>query len=338
MKIISTAEFRDKLHIEVDSEGLPPPKCVARLVLRAIDRWNIAPTTRLLAYVKRQLAAAELEGDEVGGRVREVCDRLVLLGSIERVYMVGRPHFARAKPRWIRLTDSVAVLTGTHPVSDEDGSDGALDDPMDALVQRVDPSEVEVLAWLRDAGATEWSLDEWRGQPGYVPHLLRRSPNCTDVSLSEFWRTLSAALDTGAQPLSSDAVVRAVAGEAGAFFGSSRGAQPTGRWTETPPDGVWCGARKGYGETQWRPILLSVDGETRRVIDLYDFTEWRWALVARGEAISAPEVVARDDEDVVRFSYPLPDDVLRLMCLVARRVGAWAWRIPDELPDVWSRT
>ena len=206
---------------------------------------------------------------------------------------------------------------------------------MATLVQKFDPRDLDTLAYLKIQGVREWALDDWCGEVGFVDYLLQRNEKFYAPTLVDFWETLvSAILDDGLQ-LSADAAVRVVAGRPGTYFGRGRGAKPDGRWIEVPSNGIWCGVRAGYSESHWQPVLVRVDGERRFALDLHDWNEWKWALLARGRALGNPELSERNDT-VVTFTYPLPDEITRLMHLVADSRSSWKWNVPQELPDIWA--
>ena len=170
---------------------------------------------------------------------------------------------------------------------------------------------------------------------GFVDYMFQRHDEYFEPTLVDFWETLvSSILDDGLK-LSENAAVRVVAGNPGTYFGSGSGAKLEGRWTDVPADGVWCGVRAGYSENHWQPVLVKVDGDSRFVLDLHDWNEWKWALLARGLAVGKPEVCERTNV-AVTFSYPLPDEVTRLMHLIADSRKGWTWNVPQELPELWA--
>ena len=336
MREISRHELSQILRLEVGTDGSPTHGSIAHAICRAVERWQLVPKVRVIAYVLDQLAAAGLTSEDVLARVVEVFDRMVLLGVVEPVDLAGRAHCARAEPRWIRLSDDLAVLTGTTsglevPVAlSRPGAD-----PLANLVVKFNPNHLDTLAYLKAQGVREWTLGDWRGEFGFVEHLLRRNGKSSAPTLENFWEVLIGAMADDGLQLSADAAVRVVAGCPGEYFGTGVRAKPEGRWTATPSDGIWCGVRAGYSEKHWQPILLEVDGEQRVALDLYDFDEWKWALLARGIALKNPERSERIG-DTVAFSYPLPDDIIRLLLLVAESCSGWTWKVPQDVPDVWT--
>lgn len=336
MEKINQQELRADLRFEQDSDEFPTYTSISRSICLTVERWGLAPKTRIITHTKKQLTATGFS-DESLSRVDEVYDRLKQLGTVEEVYLAGRRYCACAKARWIKLTENLGVLTGTifDPSIPLVPIDEAAE-PIAEIVMRFDASNLDTLATLNANGITQWGLDEWLGEPAYVEHLIRRSPENQTTSLVEFWEVLTGEMADMGLSLSDDAEVRAVVGKPGGFFGQRDATPPTGRWTDTPPDGFWCGIRKGYSDVHWQPILLVVDGEHRRSLELYDFTEWKWALLARGRALGEPEIAKRNG-DLVSFTYQLPDDLLRLMRLIGNHQGKWNWKIPVGISELWSR-
>ena len=336
MREISRQELRQALRLEVGADGMPTHSSIAHAICRAVERWQLVPTARVIAHIRKQLAAAGLTSEDGVARVTEVYERLALLGVVEPVDLAGRAHCARAEPRWIRLSDDLAVLTGTTsalkiPVA----LSRAGADLLANLVVKFNPNHLDTLAYLKAQGVREWTLGDWRGELGFVEHLLRRNGKSSAPTLENFWEVLIGTMADDGLQLSADAAVRVVAGCPGDYFGTGVGAKPEGRWTAAPFDGIWCGVRAGYSEKHWQPILLKVDGEQRVALDLYDFDEWKWALLARGLALTNPERSKRTG-DTVAFSYPLPEDIIRLLLLVAESRSGWTWKVPRDVPDVWT--
>jgi len=124
-------------------------------------------------------------------------------------------------------------------------------------------------------------------------------------------------------------------GAPGSYFGRYAATGVEGRWGEQPPNGVWCAYRRGHGDDRWLPTLVSVDGDERRVLDLFDDDEWRWALLARSKAVGAAEVVQRAGGEE-RVTWPLPAQLRAAMDIIGVPTGPWRWRVAEEAPDLWS--
>ena len=336
MELISQAEFAESVGLQWGEDGLPTEACLARAIRRAVERWHIAPKSRVMGHVKTLLRAAGRDDEEARALAAATYERLSLVGGVEPVQLAGRPHCARAAPRWIRLAADLGVVTGTHgdlDVQRAPALDGAAAERTFSL--RFDPTDLEALATLQGHDITEWSLSEWRGELGYVKHLLRRRPSVEAASLEDLWQALVSAMASDGGQVSEDVELRAVTGSPGDYFGSGTGPRLEGRWTNDPPEGLWCGLRKGYSEKHWRRTLVEVSGDRRRVFDLYDDDEWCWALLARGLHLGAPEVAERQG-DSVTFTYPLPRDLERLMSLLSEGRQGWTWVVDERIPDHWS--
>jgi len=295
-----------------------------------VERWASVPAATLTAYIRRQLEAACVWGDPARATLKDVIDRLVLLQDVRRIETDEGWRYIRTLPRWIRLTDEVGVLTGTLPdptlpLLTVD----AADDPLAGLVRRFDPCDRNNQIALRQEGIDEWRLAAWIGQPEYVESLRRYAVE--GRALSDLWPALEAALRVRGLRIEDAGSMRLLCGPPGGFFGKE--SAPSGRWNAATRDGAWCAARRA--DERWLPAIARVaGGQVKRVLDLYDYEERAWALLSRGLAVGAEEVVERD-RATVAFTFPLPRQMERVMALVGWRVGPWSWRIPEELPPLW---
>ena len=336
IKEITRRELRRNLGLEIGADKLPTHRSIAQSICRAVDRWQLVPKLRVITHVRNQLAAVGLTSDDGIARVTEVFERLALLGVVEPVDVGGRAYSARSEPRWIRLSDDLGVLTGTTNFLDLPFAiENPAADPMANFVVKFNPNNLDTLAYLESQGVREWTLGDWRGEFGFVEYLLQRNDKCCTPGLVEFWETLVGAIEDDGLQLSVDAQVRTVEGCSGAYFGRGDREKPDGRWTAMSSDGVWCGVRAGYSDSHWQPVLVKVDGERRLALDLHDWNEWKWTLLARGHALGNPEHSERTGTKV-SFSYPLPDDITRLLLLVADSRKSWTWSVPQDLPELWA--
>ena len=89
------------------------------------------------------------------------------------------------------------------------------------------------------------------------------------------------------------------------------------------------------GDNHWLPTLISVDGDERRALDLFDDDDWRWALLARSKAVGIAEVVHRADGKE-RVTWPLPAQLRAAMDIIGVPAGPWCWRVVEDAPDLWS--
>ena len=206
------------------------------------------------------------------------------------------------------------------------------------LIRRIRVQDDDDLAALHMAGVREISLDEWLQPLGYLRHAARREGRILrsdGVLLSQFWELLEATLVNEGLPLGDDAEVRVVTGEPGTFFGRLYAEHCEGRWSDSTSDGVWCACRRGYGDSHWHPIIMSVNGGERRALDLFDMDEWRWALLGRARRIGPDERIERIDGEV-RLSFPAPSQFAAAMDILGPRRASWSWAVGPGAPDPWK--
>ncbi len=332
LETISRAQFTDDLAL-LDAAGGVSQRAIAGLLRRALNRWGMSPKRAAAGYAADQLRAAALDDVSV---VRTVIQRMVSLGECDEVRIGHEVYLAPAAPRWIHAGDRVAAYLATSRPP-EGMSLLPCTDHCD-IVQRIRVETDDDAALLQAAGAREESLSDWLAPLDYLRHAgrrMRRPARSDDVTLVRFWELLEAALVEEGLPLGADAEVRALAGTPGEFFGRHDAAEPEGRWTVSPPDGVWCAYRRGYGDSHWHPIILAVDGSDRRGLDLYDRDEWCWALLARARRSGAEEEV-RSECGHVHVTFPAPAQLLAAMDIVGSPSAAWSWNVLPGAPDVWA--
>lgn len=337
MRSITQDEFKNQMGLEVGDDGVVTLSSIATLVCTAVQRWRFAPKRQVSGYVKEQLRSANLLGNVAEDRFRFTLDMLIAVGAIESLQISGRAFFANVPVRWIQISPTHAVLTGTVTENERAILSSKNDDSGTLLAPYFNPEDIDLIARLQINGVVEWTLSDWRGENKYVEHLLRRDPRTKDLSLIRYWHVLQDDLNNHGLPMAEDTEVRVVGEKPGTFFGNGKKLSVEGRWTTSPKDGVWCGLRKGYNENHWHPVLVNVTGENRRFIDLYDFDEWDWALLARGRAVGNEEAIERKDE-LVTFTFPIPYDIKRLMLLLGISLAhkSWSWKVPTNCPDYWS--
>jgi hypothetical protein len=240
----------------------------------------------------------------------------------ERRPPTGRQLAANA-PRYVRLGRR-AFICGTldaFPLPCE--AFGGDEDPS-SIVRWVDATEGS-LVQLEEAGLDEWELVDWIGVPGWTPHLERRGV-AGSPAVHALWSALAEGFERFAMPISDPSRCAVVAGDAGGYFGRSDAYD--GRWRRPADaaDGVWCGVLRGYGDQHQRPVIAEVrGGSVTGVMELFDFDEFRWALVARGVATGRHEV-AQMAGDQVAFTFPLPAQWQRLGALC--KSEKWRWTPP----------
>ena len=312
----------------VDAGGELRLSAVASLLREAMLRWGLSPRRSVLKHARDQLAATELPTEQVA----DVLDRLVHMGECAEVTIGHERYVAPAERRWIRVGGGDAVLLG--PVLPPPETPLVPGLPGGHLAQRV-RLESEDGIELESRGVRQVSVAEWLQPLGFERHATRRQGGpirLDQFDLVAFWDQLSQAVSKEGLTLGPDAELRVVAGEPGMFFGGLRAPAPEGRWTDSPPEGIWCGYRRGHGEGRWLPALISVDEGRRRALDLFDDDEWRWALLGRSFALG-PREVAQRTESEYRETWPLPAQLRAAMDIVGVPTGAWRWQVAEDAPD-----
>jgi hypothetical protein len=272
----------------------------------------------------RQFIAAGFEEDLVRARVAEVIDALIEVGDVTPVRLSGKPSLVLSRPQWIRIAEGDLAFLGQQDAGSQ---------PIAAIN-----------GFVRRAAATADTANPidfaaFMGAPGYRRHLARRTSGTGDSTLTEFWSILSSAVRHDGQPL--DAVlVRAVIDPPGSNngrFGSHNQPQLSGRWKTAAPDGTWCAVRPGRHPNEWHPILVRVEGTEVTSLDLFDWDEWNWALLARGVANGVPERSIWAS-GTLSFEHPIPKQFLRgLRLLGVPGKWAWTWQLTNDAHTAFTR-
>ncbi len=268
--------------------------------------------------------------------VTEVLDGLVRIEDCVEVVAGQERYVAPALPRWVPTAEGAGALLGGAQVPagiEELPSANDRD-----LVRRIRVQDDDDLAALHMAGIREISIGEWLRPFGYLRYAARRKGRVIrsdEVSLSQFWELLETELTDDGLPLSDEAVVRTVTGKPGTYFGRYNADVCEGRWSDSAPNGVWSAYRRGYGASHWHPIIVSVSGDARRGLDLFDADEWRWALLGRALRTGYHEQVERII-GVIRLSFPLPGQLEAAMDILGPRREPWSWAIGSGASDPWS--
>jgi hypothetical protein len=312
-----------------------PRRGVAGLLRAALARWGLSPRRALTRYVRQQLEAVHFS-EQPSAVVRDVLEHLQALRECDTVIIGGERYVAPGYPRWIRTGLHTVTLLGVSPVP----NGLSFWDPSTQrdVVRRVHLHGEQDLDTLYGSDFEECSLESWLRPLHYLRHQRRRlgHPIREDrAPLHDLWGALVEAVTADGRPVGSDADLRVLAGRPGSYFGKYNAPECEGRWTTEPEDGVWCGYRRGYGDTHWHPVVVAVDGAERRLVDLFDHDEWNWALLARAQATGVGEVVW-ESENVLEWTMPLPIQVATAMDLVGPRVAAWKWEIPEGVTRFWS--
>lgn len=332
LEAFSKAQLADHFQL-IDASGEISEGAVANLLRAPLARWGLSPKRTILQYARDQLKAAGL--DDVAC-VSRILNGMIVLGECGETYVGHESYIAPAEPRWIAVGAGFGVILsvsgppeGTRRVPPSNHRD---------IVQRIHVESDDDVAQLQLAGVREVSMSDWLTPLGYLRHAtrrLRRPARNDEISLAAFWDLLKVTFAEEGLPLSSDAEIRAVVGDPGQFFGRYDTADPEGRWTALPPDGIWCAFRRGYGEKHWHPAIIEANGEHRRVLDLYNVDEWRWALLARGRSLGQEEVVDHSDGSV-ELTFPPPKQLHAAMDIVGVPASAWTWNLQSGGPNVWA--
>lgn len=317
LEALTTESLRDRLGFTPDAAGAPAIGSVAQAVRACIHSWRSPARARVTAYLHRQLIAAGFEEELVRARVAEVIDALIEVGDVTPVRLSGKASLVMSRPQWIRIADSDLAFLGQQDVGSQ------LTAVTQGFVRRV--AAVDETANPIDFAA-------FMGAPGYRRHLARRTGGTGDGTVTEFWSVLSHAVRHDGQPLDTS-LIRAVVDPPGSNdgrFGRYNQPQLSGRWKATAPDGTWCAVRPGRNPNEWHPILVRVAGVEVTSLDLFDWDEWNWSLLARGIANGAQER-SNWTSGTLSFEHPIPAQFLRgLRLLGVPGKWAWTWLLTDD--------
>lgn len=310
LEALTPETLRTRLRFAAHADGGPAIGSVADAARACVRAWRSPARARVTAYLHLQFLAAGFAEDLVRARVGDVVDALIEVGDLTPVRLSGKASLVLSRPQWVRIaTDDYAFL------GQDDAETPALRS-MDGYVRRgVAPAE----------HAAPIDLAAHIGLPGYRRHLARRTGGTGDGALAEFWTTLRASLRHDGLPLDVGQL-RAVVDPPGTHdgrFGRYNRPAVSGRWKTSAPDGTWCGVRPGRNPNEWHPILILVTGSEVQSLDLFDWDEWNWALLARGCALGAPER-ASWVAGTLSFEHPVPAQFQRALRLLGAP-GAWAW-------------
>lgn len=316
LEVLTQEVLRSRLGFEAHFDGGPAIGSVAEAARSCVRAWRSPTRGRVTAYLHRQLLAAGFEEDRVRTRVAEVIDALIDVGDLTSVRLSGKPSLVLSRPQWIYIAEDDYVFLG------QDGPDMPMLRSAGSYVRR---------ATADAEHAVPLSFVEFIGPPDYRHHLARRTGGTGDGSLSEFWATLSAAVRHDGQPLDAGQL-RAVVDPPGTHQGRfGRHNQPvvSGRWKTVVPEGTWCAVRPGRHANEWHPILVQVAGAEIVALDLFNWDEWNWALLARGAAVGAPERSVWLN-DSLSIEHPVPAQYLRALRLLGTPgTRTWTWTMTE---------
>lgn len=334
LQSISREAFKSKLGLVTDDGDLSE-RGLADLIRWPLYRWGLSLRSTVLRYARNQLNAAGIV-DQASQSLEKVLRRLLVLGECAEIGIGDERYIAPTQPRWIPTGQNSAALLGGSP-RPEEVSEQVLDSSGTDVIRRIWVRSDEERTALRAAGIRESSIEEWLQPYNYLAHAARRQGHLfrsDELCIAKFWELLLSELGEQGLPLSVEADVRAVVGHPGGYFGNLTARRCEGRWSDTIPDGVWCAYRRGYGNQHWLPIVIAVDGEQRRALDLYDHDEWRWALLGRGCSIGACERVERRGGHT-RLGFPGPEQLAAAMDILGPRSNGWSWVVSEAAPDPW---
>lgn len=297
----------------------PHPGPIAYAVRDCVAAWRTAPRQRVTIYLLRQLVASGFDEEPAREQVRTVIDGLIDIGDLTAVRLDGKACLVTSLGTAVRVGPEEVVLLGSK-VNDAVKDEST---PMQ-LARRLASSSLDSVAAPQD-------FTDWLGSAGFLGHLSRRARTDSSGTLREFWACLTSSLRHEGAPLDLS-LVRAVvapAGDGNAYFGRHNGPTVSGRWSPDPPDGYWCAVRPGRNSNEWHPILIEVAGEDVRALDLFDWDEWNWALLARGEVIG-PRERAVWDGTTLSFQHPIPTQFTRALRLLGSPGDrSWTWDLSD---------
>ncbi len=327
LEALDPGTLRQRLGVELDHAGEAAVGSVADLARRCIQLWRSAARARVTGYLHRQLAAADFDDELLRKRVADVIDALIDIGDVTAVRLDGKPCLVSSRRTCVKIGDTAYVILGESA----DNPPVVTDHRRYARL---------VVSEMRDATPTSFS--DWLGPAGFRNHLARRSGGRPDGTIREYWAVLSSVVRHEGNPLD-PAQLRAVVtppSDQTGYFGRYNAPGVSGRWAVDVPSGIWCGVRPGRNPNEWHPILALVEGAGAQALDLYNWDEWNWALLARGIALGSPERW-HWHEGILAFEHPIPTQITRALRLLGGPgERTWTWRIGEEANDclgTWRR-
>jgi hypothetical protein len=274
----------------------------------------------------RQFIAAGFEEEVVRECVKDVIDALIDIGDITLVRLDGKASLVLSRSTWVSIGEATYAMLGNAANTPKAANDHRL---------------YTRLASSLPMAVTPLPFSDWLGPAGFHSHLARRLVGQAGGTIRELWDGLTAMLRKDGNPLD-PSVLRAVVRPPGTtgYFGRHSAPSVSGRWTSSVPDGVWCGVRPGRNPEEWHPILASVYKSEAQALDLHDWDEWTWALMARGVALGAPERSSWES-GVLTFEHPIPAQFVRALRLLGGPgQRTWTWQVSEAANhcfDEWRR-
>jgi hypothetical protein len=319
--------LRQRLGFRADREDVPAVDSVAEAARTCIQSWRSPARARVTTYLHRQFIAAGFDEGLVRNRVTDVIDALIDIGEFTRIRLDGKDSLALSGPSIVSINDGSFIVLGKVAA------------PL--------PNDFHGPRYTRLTSSVPVALEsvpfsDWIGPAGFHLHLARRVGGQADSTLREFWRCLADAVTHEGNPLD-PVTMRAVVGspDATVWFGRCDTPEVSGRWASTVPNGTWCGVRPGRAPNEWHPILATVEGSAAQALDLYNWDEWAWALLARGVVTETPEN-SNWRNGVLTFQHPIPTQFVRAMRLLGGPgPRAWTWQVSEaanQCFDNWRRS
>jgi hypothetical protein len=318
LETLTQEDLRARLGFARNSDGSPAVGSVARAARTCVAHWRSPPRARVTAYLHRQLAAAAFDEEQARERVRDVVDALIDVRDFTQVRLDGSACLVLSRGSVVRIGPSELALLG---------------EPGESL-EAIDQSWRYVRAPAKEQADSVSVVEfgDWLGPAEFRTHLARRTRGSGNGTIREFWATLVAALRNEGSPID-PALVRALTQTPGAqngYFGRHNQPAVEGRWTAGAPDGIWCAVRPGRNASEWHPIVVEMSTVGMTALDLFNWDEWNWALLARASALGPAERSAWSD-GVLAFEHPIPSQFLRALRLLGGPGDkSWQWRVKEE--------
>lgn len=316
LEALTPETIRQRLGLAVDNAGAPAVGPIAEATRACVHNWRSPARARVTAHLHRQLIAAGFDEEQVRERVSDTIDALIDTGDLTAVRIDGKGSLVLSRRSIISTGDPGDIILGAIG---------------DSTSVRSEPWRYSRIRAGGPEGQSTQPFSDWLGPAEYRRHLARRLGGSADGTISEYWAALASSLQHDGNPLDATRL-RAVTEPPSAqssFFGRHNLPAVTGRWTTTVPNGTWCAVRPGRNPSEWHPIIASVAGSQVQALDLYDWDEWNWALLARGRALGAPERSTWQNHNFA-FEFPIPKQFVRALRLLGGPgERSWTWRLSE---------
>jgi hypothetical protein len=317
LEALTDEQVRERLGYGPASDERVQIAPLAAMVRTCVGNWRSPARARVSAYLHRQIAAAGYAEEHARDRVRDVIDALIDIGDLISVRLDGNLSLVRSRATSVLISPRETVLLG------EDGRE---------MPAAESWRYARSLSRASDDRQCE-RFEQWVGPAEFRSHQSRRSGvGSATGTIREYWSVLASALRHDGSPIDAT-MVRAVIGPASAqisYFGRHNLPTVEGRWSSEVPPGIWCGVRPGRNAGEWHPILVQVEDGRMQALDLFDWDEWNWALLARGIAVGPAERSAYS-AGVLAFEHPVPRQFIRALRLLGGPgERPWTWRLSED--------